>query len=161
MIVEILEKFVMHALSRRNAIRGLALLCAGSAFASAEPSMADDKPRLAIQGYDPVAYFTLGRPVPGLPEFEYEWDGHRYLFSRAEHRDLFMKDPVRYAPQFPNFCANAMTRGELIQADPRNFLISGGKLYMFGKATGPGLFQKGLTENIDKANRNHTLIRNQ
>jgi hypothetical protein len=149
----------MHALSRRNAIRGLALLCAGSAFTPAAPSMAADTARLAIQGYDPVAYFTLGRPVRGLPEFEYEWDEHRYLFSRSEHRDLFRADPVRYAPQFPNFCANAMSRGELVQADPNNFLISGGKLYMFGKPTGPRNFQEGLIENIGRANRNHTLIR--
>jgi YHS domain-containing protein len=151
----------MHALSRRIAIRGLVLLCAGSAFASAAPSMAADEGHLAIQGYDPVAYFTLGMPVPGLPEIEYEWDGHRYLFSRSEHRELFSANPLRYAPQFPNFCANAMSRGELIQSDPKNFLISGGKLYMFGKTTGPRLFQERLIENIDKANRNHTRIRNQ
>jgi hypothetical protein len=148
----------MDALSRRNAIRGLALLCAASAFASSS-SMAADQARLAIQGYDPVAYFTVGTPVQGLPEFEFEWDEHRYLFSRSEHRDLFMADPVRYAPQFPNFCANAMSRGELIQADPRNWLISRGKLYMFGQTTGPGLFQEGHPEKIDKANRNYTSIR--
>jgi hypothetical protein len=148
----------MPALSRRYAIRGLALLCGGAAFASASPLKAADKVSLAIQGYDPVAYFTLGIPVRGLPEYEYEWDEHRYLFSNSEHRDLFTANPISYAPQFPNFCANAMGRGELIQADPKNWLISGGKLYMFGKATGPGLFQEGLIENVKKANRNYTLI---
>jgi hypothetical protein len=149
----------MDALSRRNVIRGLALLCVGSAFTSASPSIAADQAPLAIQGYDPVAYFTLGTPVQGLPELEYEWDEHRYLFSRSEHRDLFRANPTRYAPQFPNFCANAMSRGELIQADPRNWLISGDKLYMFGKTTGPRLFQEGHTEKIDKADRNYSLIR--
>jgi hypothetical protein len=151
----------VHDFSRRNAVRWIALVCAGSAFASSSPSMAANEAPLAIQGYDPVAYFTLGRPVPGLPEFEYEWDEHRYLFSRSEHRDLFKADPVLYAPQFPNFCANAMSRGELIQADPKNWLISRGKLYMFGKTTGPGLFQQGLNQNINNANQNYTRIKKQ
>jgi YHS domain-containing protein len=150
----------MDPLSRRNVVRALTVVFASWGFASADTSAAADKTPLAILGYDPVAYFTLGKPVPGSPEYEHEWDGHRYLFSLSEHRDLFKADPMRYAPQFPNFCANAMTRGEVVQADPRNFLISGGKLYMFGKATGPRLFQQGITENIEKANRNLTLMRN-
>jgi hypothetical protein len=149
----------MHGLSRRNAIRGLVLLGAGSTFAAASPSMAADKAPLGIKGFDPVAYFTIGSAVRGLPEIEYEWDEHRYRFSRAEHRELFKADPVRYAPQFPNFCANGMTRGELIEADPENWLISGGKLYMFGKPTGPLLFQEALADNIERANRNLSLIK--
>jgi YHS domain-containing protein len=146
----------MHALSRRDAIQGLAFLCAGSAFI---PAATANEARLAIQGYDPVAYFTLGRPVQGLSEFEFEWDEHRYLFSSSEHRQFFMANPVRYAPQFPNFCANAMTRGQIIKADPKNWLISEGKLYMFGKATGPRLFGENVTENIEKADRNYTIMR--
>jgi hypothetical protein len=149
----------MHALSRRNVLCGLALIGAGSTLTSAPPLQAADRTALAIHGYDTVAYFTHGSAQRGLPEFEYVWDEFRYLFLSAEHRELFKADPVRYAPQFPNRCANAMARGELIEADPKNWLISGGKLYMFGKSTGPGLFQENLTENIDKANRNHSLMR--
>ena len=67
---------------------------------------------VAIKGYDPVAYFTLAKPTIGLAEFAYEWDEQRYFFVRAEHRDIFKADPVRYAPQFANFCAVALTRGE-------------------------------------------------
>ncbi len=100
----------MHNLSRRNAIR-LVLLVAASPLATSLPSAAAEKVPLAIKGYDPVAYFTVGKPARGLPEIEYEWDEHRYRFSRAEHRELFKADPVRYAPQFANFCAMALTRG--------------------------------------------------
>jgi hypothetical protein len=150
----------MYALSRRNTLRGFVLLSVASTFTSASESMSADQAPLAIHGYDPVAYFTLGSAVHGFAEFEYVWDELRYLFSSAEHRDLFRADPVRYAPQFPNLCANAMARGELIEADPKNWLISGGKLYMFGRSTGPRIFQETLTENIDKANRNHSLIKN-
>jgi hypothetical protein len=94
-----------------------------------------EKVPLSIKGYDPVAYFTIGKPVPGLPEFEYEWDEHRYRFSRPEHRELFKANPVLYAPQFANFCAMALTRGEFHDANPEYWLISDGKLYIFGLAT--------------------------
>jgi hypothetical protein len=72
-------------------------------------SFASEKVPLAIKGYDPVAYFTVGKPAHGLPEIEYQWDEHRYRFSSAEHRELFRADPVRYAPQFANFSAMALT----------------------------------------------------
>ena len=115
---------------------------------------------LAIKGYDPVAYFTTGSPARGLPDIEYVWDEHRYRFTRAEHRELFKADPVRYAPQFANFCAMALTRGEIVEADPENWLIIEGKLYLFGSSRpmGPGLFQRDLAGNIVKANENRWIV---
>jgi hypothetical protein len=115
---------------------------------------------LAIKGYDPVAYFTTGSPTRGLPDIDYVWDEHRYLFSRAEHRELFKADPVRYAPQFANFCAMALSKGEIVEADPESWLISDDKLYVFGKPApaGPTLFQQDLAGNIAKANQNRPLI---
>ena len=147
----------MRNFSRRNAVR-LVLSVAASSFATSMPSFAGETVPLAINGYDPVAYFTVGSPVRGMPEIEYEWDEHLYRFSRAEHRELFKADPVRYAPQFANFCAMALTRGELVEADPESWLISEGKLYIFGKPIGPDLFQRDLAGNIIKANQNRALI---
>lgn len=147
----------MRSPSRRSTVR-LVLLVAASWFAAATtPGVADTTP-LAIRGYDPVAYFTLGTPVRGLPQIEYVWDEHRYRFSRPEHRELFKADPVRYAPQFANFCALALTRGEIVEANPEYWLISEGKLYIFGKAIGPELFQKDLAANTVKTNQNRRLI---
>ncbi len=147
----------MHDLSRRNAIR-LVLLLAVAPFATSGPLRAAEMMPLAIEGHDTVAYFTIGRPVRGLAEFEYEWDEHRYRFVSAEHRDLFKTDPVRYAPQFANFCAMALTRGEIVEADPKNWLIRDGKLYIFGAAYGPDRFSKDLPANVVDANRNRPLI---
>ena len=113
---------------------------------------------LAIKGYDPVAYFTDGKPTRGASELEYDWQGLRYRFSSAKHRELFIADPARYAPRFGNYCAMALSKGELVEADPENWLISDGKLYVFGKAVGPELFQKALAGNIANANRNRTLL---
>jgi hypothetical protein len=151
----------MHRLSRRTAI-GLGLLTALSPLAGAIRAHAAEALPLAIKGYDPVSYFTTGSPARGLPEFEYEWDDHRYRFARAEHRELFKANPVRYAPQFANFCAMALSKGELVEADPENWLIADGMLYVFGKSApaGPALFQQDLAGNIANAEQNRQLILN-
>jgi YHS domain-containing protein len=143
----------------RSAIR-LLVLVALLPLGTSLPSVAAQPVLLAIKGYDPVAYFALGKPMRGLPEIEYEWNGYRYRFSRAEHRELFKADPKYYAPQFEDYCAMALAKGALVEADPENWLINEGKLYIFGKPApaGPALFQKDLAGNIAKANQNRSLI---
>jgi hypothetical protein len=150
----------MPSVSRRHAIHGVALLLAGAAVARAARSRAAERVSLALKGYDPVAYFTLGRAAPGLPELEYEWDERRWRFASAADRELFKADPVRYAPQFADFCAMSLANGELVEANPENWLISDGKLYVFGKSApaGPALFQQDLAGNVARANRNRPLI---
>src|SRR5690242_6181238 len=78
----------------------LALLAAGTG----SPLRAEE-PRLAIDGYDPVAYFTDAKPTPGLSGTEYVWHGARWRFASPEHRALFVANPERYAPQFDGYCA--------------------------------------------------------
>jgi YHS domain-containing protein len=146
----------MHGLSRRSAIRGSIVLL--GSLATVSRSTAAENAPLAIKGYDPVAYHTDGMPVRGRLDIEYEWDERLYRFSRAEHRDLFKNDPVRYAPQFANFCAMSLAKGELVGADPESWLINEGKLYIFGKREGPELFRQNLADNIAKANQNRPLI---
>ena len=149
----------MAHVSRRST---LGLIAAGAATLLAFPHRvfaADDRP-LAIKGYDPVAYFTDGKPERGLAGIEYEWDGQRYRFASPEHRDLFAADPIRYAPQFANFCAMALGDGELLEANPDYWLISDGKLYLFGKPVGPDLFKQDLAGRTAKANQNRALIFN-
>jgi hypothetical protein len=143
-------------LSRRAAL-GLAVLVAANALATA-PSVAQDA--LAIRGYDPVAYFTDGRPMPGRPDIEYQWDEHTYRFATLEHRELFKADPARYAPQFGNYCAMALAKGQTVVANPENWLVSDGKLYIFGSPApaGPALFQKDLAGNITRANENRPIL---
>ena len=60
----------------------------------------------------PSPISPMASPVPGRPDLEYDWDEYRYRFSSPEHRDLFKANPVRYAPQFANFCAMALSNGE-------------------------------------------------
>jgi hypothetical protein len=139
-----ISRRLIAALSSCLVVCGLAL--------AAEPSP------LAIKGYDPVAYFTQQRATPGLAEFEYQWDEHTWQFSTARHRDLFRADPVKYAPQFANYCAVALARGEVREANPEYWLISDGKLYLFGKSVGPDLFRKDLKVIRERADHNRALL---
>src|SRR6266542_3396868 len=81
-------------LNRRNACLLTAVGAALPLVGLSCPANAQEVP-LAIKGYDPVAYFTDGKPVQGKAEFEFEWDDHRWRFASAEHRDLFKPAPAR------------------------------------------------------------------
>lgn len=85
---------------------------------------------IAIRGYDTVAYFTEGRAVKGKPEFEHVWQDAKWLFATAEHRDLFARDPERYAPRFGGFCTGGMSLRYIQIPDPENWSIIDGKLYL-------------------------------
>jgi YHS domain-containing protein len=91
--------------------------------------------RVVLKGYDPVAYFTDGKPVQGKPEYEAIFDGARYHFASVSHLDLFKSDPDRYAPQYAGSCAAAIATGRKLEAQPENWLIVDGKLFVFA---GPG-----------------------
>ncbi len=87
---------------------------------------------LAIQGYDPVAYFTQNKAVKGNKQFSASADGVIYYFSTAVNKDLFVKDYGKYEPQYGGWCAYAMgATNEKVEIDPQTFKIINGKLYLF------------------------------
>jgi len=134
------------------------LIAAGSLLAAGLPAAAADPLPVAIKGYDPVAYFTVGKPTRGRPDIELTWDEHRYQFASEENRAKFKADPVRYSPQFSDYCAMALSKGELVEANPENWTIVDGKLYVFGKSMGPELFRKDIAANQAKAEGNRKLL---
>ena len=86
---------------------------------------------IAIEGYDPVAYFTEGQAVPGKPEFSLRHDGATWLFASAEHRALFESDPEKYSPAYGGWCAYGMAEGYAAETDPVNgWTIHEGRLYL-------------------------------
>jgi len=87
---------------------------------------------LALQGYDPVAYFTMNKAVEGQKEFSTSYHGVTYRFSSKQNRDEFTHNPARYEPQFGGWCAYAMgKKGEKVAIDPGTFKVLDGKLYLF------------------------------
>src|SRR6201996_517285 len=75
-----------------------------AAYVDTAPSMTG-MPRLAIGGYDTVAYFTLGKAVPGTLEYQTVWHDARWQFASKEDLDLFSADPEKYAAQYDGHCA--------------------------------------------------------
>lgn len=90
---------------------------------------------LALQGYDPVEYFTEGKAIKGNAERAYTYLGVTYYFSSEANKKAFEVNPSRYEPQYGGWCAFAMgDYGKKVEIDPRTFKIADGKLYLFYNA---------------------------
>ena len=88
---------------------------------------------LAIEGFDPVAYFTDARPVRGLPDFEAAEAGTVWRFHNASNRDAFAAHPEIYGPQFGGYDPIDVARGVAYAGNPRFFVVTGQRLYLFGR----------------------------
>jgi len=99
------------------------------------PALSADSPpagrRVALRGYDPVAYFTESSPQKGRDEFWYAFDDAVYFFKNGEHRTLFAADPEKYAPQYAGYCAGGVSKGYATEPDPEAWAMLNGKLYVF------------------------------
>ncbi len=82
-----------------------------------------------IRGYDPVAFFTESRPVPGRPEFSAEYQGGTFLFATAANRDAFKANPGNFAPQYGGYCAYGVAVGKKFDIDAASWRIVDGKLF--------------------------------
>ena len=120
---------------------------------------ADGETRVAIRGYDTVAYFTESKPTKGSSDFSHSWRDVEWHFASAEHRDLFVSDPERYAPQYGGFCAMAMTQGTIKVIDPEAWTIVEGKLYLNFSMKGREFFREDLGGNIEKSNDHWARIK--
>ncbi len=125
----------MAGIDHRAGRRALGPLALGALLAPAV-ARGSKPPRLhapggvALRGHDPVAYMLDGMPAAGDERFAAEWAGARWLFRSAEHRATFLAMPDRYAPQYGGHCAWAMARGYLAPADPLQWHVVGGRLFV-------------------------------
>lgn len=117
---------------RQRIARGwvLALFFATAAAHATSPVNKTFFGGVAIEGYDPVAYFTDGRPVEGSKQFTHEWGGATWRFASAEHRDAFAAEPEKYAPRYGGYCAWAVANGYTASIDPEAWTIHEGRLYL-------------------------------
>lgn len=157
----------MH--SRRTVLTiwaGAAVLAAASApmsaveTASAQPRAAkpavftDIVKGVAVGGYDPVAYFTDGKPVKGRTDITLQHEGAEWRFASAANRDAFRADPARYAPQYGGYCAWAVASGYTAKGDPDAWTISGGKLYLNYNKSVQKSWEKDIAGNVKKGDAN-------
>lgn len=154
----------MNAYFRRThslAAAGLLTLAAGAALAQpapagdakpASPALTNPDPKLhakdatkqynvsdkalAIDGYDPVAYFPEGggKPQEGDKKITFTHNGITYRFASKEHLDLFKANPDKYEPAHGGWCTYAMgATGEKVEVDPESFVVDDGRLFLFYK----------------------------
>jgi YHS domain-containing protein len=109
---------------------------------------------LALQGFDPVAYFTDQKPVKGNAKFATDYDGATYQFASAEHREMFLKEPAKYAPAFGGYCGYAASINRLSPIDPAFFQIIDGRLVLQHNQRALDKWNADVSGNLAKANTN-------
>jgi len=139
----------------------LSLVLAGLAL----PALAQTKALLnldatgvALQGYDPVAFFTDGKPVKGDPKFITKRDGAIYFFASQQHRNAFTAEPAKYEPAFGGYCAYGVSRKKLVKIDVDAFQIVDGKLLLQYSPSIRDDFNHDLKNNLAKANTNWPVL---
>ncbi len=106
-------------------------LITANAFAGSSKILVNvDAQGIALQGYDPVAFFTDGKPVKGKTDIRFTYQKATYLFSTLEHKTVFAADPGKYAPQFGGFCAYGVGLGKTVPIEVDAYQIVGGKLLL-------------------------------
>jgi YHS domain-containing protein len=114
---------------------------------------------VAIDGYDPVSYFTDPEPQPGLPDYEYDWGGVPWYFESAANRDVFARHPEIYAPQYGGHCLMSLSRGYLSDGKPRLYAIEGLKLYFFYSSANRDAFLMARSAAVADADKNWPKLR--
>jgi YHS domain-containing protein len=135
-------------------------LCAdrpGSAVAASEKApvaAVNAAGDIGVKGYDPVTYFTLGQPTPGLDQYTYRWKGVTYRFASADNLKRFKADPEKYLPQYGGYCAYAMAINRIADIDPSRWAIVNGKLYLNNNYFSYHLWSLNKNGNIAAADQN-------
>jgi len=140
----------------RKLIPLLLLCCSLAGFASAKdaPVNATFFGNVAIKGYDPVAYFTDGKPVEGSASFSFTWHGAVWHFASADHLAKFKATPEKFAPQYGGYCAWAVSQDRTANIDPTCWKIVNDKLYLNYDADVQKQWSGDIPGNIKKADAN-------
>jgi len=141
----------------RGALFGVTSLFSSTAHAEPAP----DGRRVALSGYDPMAYFEDGKPAKGSSDFWYAFDDVIYLFRSAQHRDTFAADPERFAPQFNGYCAGGISKGYKVEPDPEAWIIANGKLFVFQLQDRVPMFRTIIEDVAAQANDNWPALKKQ
>jgi hypothetical protein len=136
--------------------------CVLGIFIPASAPLAEDatkSSRIVLGGYDPVSYFTEGKPGKGLAELSASYDNGTYWFKNADHRAMFIANPDRYAPQFGGLCAIDLSHGIKTEPDPEAWTIVDGKLYVFSDKRGLPVFAEQGPSIVEAAAKNWPTVK--
>jgi YHS domain-containing protein len=145
--------------SRQFVVVGLlSLFITGAALAASPIPAVNTEHGLAIKGYDPVAYFTIGKPIPGVTQFIVNYKGVIYRFASAENRDRFVAAPEKFRPQYGGYCAYAIALNQIADIDPDEWAIVDNKLYLNNNFFSQTLWSFDKTGNIARGDHNWPLV---
>jgi YHS domain-containing protein len=120
-----------------------------------------DQHGLAMQGYDPVAYFTQGAPHLGDPKFKVVQDGATYYFASSANMARFKKNPTAFLPQYGGFCAMGTAMHQKLEGDPKVWHIVNKKLYINFNPAVDRRWGDDVPANIYRADGNWPEIKSQ
>ncbi len=135
-------------------IAAFTLMSGKRAVAAEPPVFAGLVEGVAVGGYDPVAYFTQGKPVKGSKDVTASYEGATWRFASAEDRAAFQAEPAKYAPQYGGYCAYAVSQGHTAKAEPDAWTIHDGKLYLNYDRNVQAKWEKDIPGYIAKADAN-------
>lgn len=113
---------------------------------------------VAINGYDPVAYFTDSKPVEGSEAITSTWNGATWRFASAENKAAFDANPTQFAPQYGGYCAYAVSKGYTASTAPNAWTVHDGKLYLNYSRVVRGLWSRDIPGNIAKGDANWPTV---
>lgn len=115
----------------------------------------------AINGYDPVAFFSESKAVKGTEANTYQWNGATWYFASAENLAAFKSSPEKYAPQYGGYCAYGTADGHKAPTKPETWTIDNGKLYFNYNLNVKKSWDKDRPALIEKANKNWPTVKNE
>lgn len=154
-------KCVSHLIA--GVVVGLLALAAAAVFAPAQAAgkseiYHDFGSSLALSGYDPVAYFTLGKPVKGDAKIKATYKNSEWRFVSEANKAAFLAAPEKYAPQYGGYCAWAAARGFTAEGSPNYWKIVNGKLYLNNNKSIQDKWEKDIPGFIKKADENWPAV---
>ena len=153
---------IIKSLASWLAIAAFACLAGCSAITAQNPGGAytpvnahnqDDQNRLMLKGHDVVSYFTQNKHALGSPAISSQYEGITFRFATAEHKALFDKEPTKYLPQYGGYCADGIVYGIPWGGDADTWLMTNGKLYIFGGQGSKDAWLLNLHDNYNTADK--------
>ncbi len=116
-----------------------------------------DEKGVGLSGYDPVAFFTEGKPVKGNPQYQSRYANYgeaTYYFASSDHKSLFDQNPEKFAPQYGGYCATAMSMGKVEEIQVEYFVVHNHRLLMQRNKMAKMVFMRDPDVRVAAADKN-------
>jgi YHS domain-containing protein len=131
-------------------LMAMVLTACGTPYATVKDTSGDP---VMLLGFDPVAYFTEGKPVRGNPSHKVKLAERTYHFASAQNKAAFEANAGKFEPQYGGFCASGAAYAIKLGSDPTAWQIHDGRLFIFGDVLGHEAWKLDPAWNVSHADR--------